>query len=71
MKCKIELSARTVREVGIGCAEVDVPNGWDDVKHLVGKVLSINGVWYGFTGWNSDRLVAYFKRDASTGFFRA
>lgn len=48
-----------------GTATVPVPNGWDDVKPLVGRVLLVDGVAYGFTGWNSDRLVAYFRRNAT------
>jgi hypothetical protein len=62
MTTNIELSARTVRELGGGCVEVDAPNGWEDVKQLQGKVLRINASLYGFTGWNSDRNVAYFKQ---------
>lgn len=48
-----------------GTATVPVPSGWDDVKPLVGRVLLVDGVAYGFTGWNSDRLVAYFRRNAT------
>jgi len=39
---------------------IDVPNGWDDLKKLVKKVLEYNGEFYSFTGWNSDRNVAFF-----------
>ena len=48
-----------------GTATIPVPNGWDEVKPLVGRVLLVDGVAYGFTGWNSDRLVAYFRRNAT------
>ena len=41
---------------------VSVPNGWDDVKNLTNKVLTYNGRDFTFTGWNSDRNEAYFKR---------
>ena len=48
-------------------ATLPVPLGWDNVKPLVGRVLVINGVSYGYTGWNSDKLVAYFKVGGITG----
>ena len=41
--------------------ELDVPNGWDDVQKLVGKVLEFEDRTYVFTGWNSDRNVCYFR----------
>jgi len=43
---------------------LDVPNGWDDVKHLHGRVVLFAGRRFGFTGWNSDRNHAYFGGDA-------
>jgi hypothetical protein len=39
---------------------LEVPAGWDDVKHLHGRVISFAGRRFGFTGWNSDRNLAYF-----------
>lgn len=44
---------------------VSVPNGWEDVSPLVGRVLEFEGRNYGFTGWNSDRNEAYFKSAVS------
>ena len=44
---------------------VSVPNGWDDVAKLTGKVLEFEGRRYGFTGWNSDRNEAYFKSNVA------
>lgn len=44
---------------------IPVPNGWDDVKPYQNKVLRFEGRVYTFTGWNSDRNVAYFKRAVS------
>lgn len=44
---------------------VPAPNGWDDVRPLTARVLRFNGVHYTFSGWNSDRNVAYFKRSQS------
>ena len=41
--------------------EVDCPNGWDDVKKISRKVLEFGGRDFSYTGWNSDRNVAYFK----------
>lgn len=42
---------------------VPVPNGWDDVRALQGKVLTLpdDSRVYTFTGWDSDHLVAYFQ----------
>jgi len=39
---------------------LEVPAGWDDVKHLHGRVISFAGRRFGFTGWNSDHNLAYF-----------
>lgn len=41
---------------------IDVPNGWDDVKKLVKKVLTYDGRKFTFTGWNSDTNQCYFAR---------
>lgn len=49
---------------GVRWLTVGVPNGWDDVRPLTGRVLSFEGREYGFTGWNSDRNVAYFRTGA-------
>jgi len=46
---------------GLPYLEVDVPEGWDDVKKIKGKVLEFGGRDFSYTGWNSDRNVAYFK----------
>ncbi len=40
---------------------VSVPEGWDDVKKLVHKVLSYEGRTFVFTGWNSDTNEAFFR----------
>ena len=47
-------------EIGRDFLEINVPEGWDDVKKLSKKVLKYNGRSFTFTGWNSDRLVCYF-----------
>ena len=39
---------------------LEVPAGWDDVKHLHNRVITFAGRRFGFTGWNSDRNHAYF-----------
>lgn len=39
---------------------VPANNGWDSVKKLPGG-LEYEGNSYGYTGWNSDRNVAYYK----------
>lgn len=46
--------------------EVSVPNGWDDVKKLVNKVIEVNQLDFCYTGWNSDRNVAHFKHNHRT-----
>lgn len=43
-----------------GTLILSVPNGWDDVKRLTGRVITFAGRTYAFTGWNSDHLHAYF-----------
>lgn len=40
---------------------IPVPNGWDDVKTWAGRVLEYAGRRYAYSGWNSDRNVAYFR----------
>ena len=47
---------------------VPCPAGWDDVLALRAHVLEFEGRTFTFTGWNSDRNVAYFK--PGTGFAR-
>ena len=39
-----------------------VPNGWDDVKSIVNKVLVFNRKDFVFSGWNSDKNEVYFFR---------
>lgn len=42
---------------------VPVPNGWDDVREIRAKVLTLpdDSRVYTFTSWDSDHLVAYFQ----------
>jgi len=44
-----------------GYLTVNCPQGWVDVEKLVSKVLEFEGKKFTFTGWNSDRNVAFFK----------
>lgn len=53
-----------VDPAGVRWLTVGVPNGWDDVKPLTSRVLEFEGRQYGFSGWNSDRNVAYFRTGA-------
>ena len=46
--------------------EVAVPNGWDDVKKLVNKVIEVNNIDFCYTGWNSDKCIAYFRHNNRT-----
>lgn len=41
--------------------EISVPNGWDDVKKICKKVLRFSGRDHGFSAWNSDKNIAYFR----------
>jgi hypothetical protein len=53
----------SIREdVGREFLTVDCPEGWDDVKKLVKKVLTFEGRKFAYTGWNSDRNEAFFAR---------
>ena len=47
-------------------SEVAVPNGWNDVKKLVNKVIEVNNIDFCYTGWNSDRNIACFKHNNRT-----
>lgn len=49
---------------GVRWLTVGAPSGWDDVRPLTSRVLEFEGRQYGFTGWNSDRNVAYFRTGA-------
>jgi len=44
---------------------IDCPAGWDDVKKISRKVLAYEGRNYTFTGWCSDRNVAFFRDGAA------
>lgn len=46
---------------GVGYAEVKI-TGWEDVKRLP-QVLMSRGRLYGYSAWNSDRLVAIYRTD--------
>jgi len=53
----------TIRpEVRRESLQIAVPNGWDDVRKLTGKVLVFEGRRFTFTGWNSDSLLCFFHR---------
>jgi len=39
---------------------ISIPNGWDDCKKFVKKVLRFDGRNFTFRSWNSDRLEVYF-----------
>lgn len=49
-------------DLGSEFLEIEAPGGWDDVQKLVGKVLEYDGRNFRYSGWNSDRNVAYFVR---------
>jgi len=49
-------------DVGREFLTVKVPNGWDDCKKIVNKVLTFENRKFTWTGWNSDRNEAFFFR---------
>lgn len=57
----VSVLSATVDPTGAHWITVSVPDGWDDVRPLTARVLSFEGQEYVFTGWNSDRNVAYFR----------
>jgi len=61
-----EVSARHTYREGFGhYLNIEVPNGWDDVRKLTKKVLHHDGRKYTFRGWNSDRNECYFHSNGS------
>ena len=46
--------------------EVQVPNGWDSVKKIMYKVIEVNSLDFSYTGWNSDKCIAYFRHNNRT-----
>jgi hypothetical protein len=60
MNATIRTDKISVRVTTLGL-EAEVPNGWDDVKNLVNKVLEFDGRTFTFFGWNSDRNVCFFR----------
>ena len=69
MKTFATVAAKKISVIHEVCADVDreflrisIPNGWDDVKKLVNKVLTYDGRDFTYSGWNSERNVAYFYR---------
>ena len=49
-------------ELGLEYISFDIPNGWDDVKHICKKVLMFDGRPFTFSCWNSDRMECIFRR---------
>ena len=46
--------------------EVQVPDGWDSVKKIMDKVIEVNSLDFSYTGWNSDKNIAYFRHNNRT-----
>jgi len=63
---EVAVSHSTREDIGREFLTVSCPEGWDDVKKLVKKVLTFDGRKFTFTGWNSDRNEAYFTRGLNT-----
>jgi hypothetical protein len=64
---EVEYNRVAVQSTPGGTLVVGVPEGWDDVKNLLSKVIVFNDVEHVYTGWNSDRNEAYFKPSKSVG----
>lgn len=59
----IPISSHSIRhDVGREFLTISCPDGWDDVKKLVKKVLIFDKKKFTFTGWNSDRNECFFVR---------
>jgi len=41
--------------------QIDIPNGWDDVKKICRRVLRFEGRAYTFMSWSSDTMKCHFK----------
>lgn len=41
--------------------QIDVPNGYEDVKKIMNKVIEVNNYDFVYSAWNSDKNIAYFK----------
>lgn len=50
----IAIESATTDYRGWKWLRISVPNGWDDCKKLVKKVLIFNGETYVWRSWNSD-----------------
>lgn len=48
---------------GIHWIEIPI-SGWDEVKTHTKKILEFNGREYGWSCWNSDRMVSVFRSPA-------
>lgn len=48
---------------GVGVITLPLDDGFDSYKKLP-RVLSYGSRLYGKTGWNSDRMVCYYRNDA-------
>ena len=46
--------------------EVQVPDGWKSVKKIMDKVIEVNSLDFSYTGWNSDKNIAYFRHNNRT-----
>ena len=46
--------------------EVQVPDGWNSVKKIMDKVIEVNSLDFSYTGWNSDKCIAYFRHNNRT-----
>ena len=49
-------------DIGLEYIQFDVPNGWDDVKKVCKKALVYDGRKFGFSCWDSDKLICLFRR---------
>lgn len=48
------------------CIFIDLPNGWETLQPLTGKVLEYKGKNFVFLAWNSDRNEAWWIESDQT-----
>jgi hypothetical protein len=63
----VEISRHAVTDDGVHWIEIDI-SGWDDVRKTNKRTLIFEGREYGWSCWNSDRMVSVFKSPAPQRF---
>lgn len=66
----IPITPRFREDDGSHWLQIDIPNGWDDVRKICKRVLSFEGRTYVFASWNSDTMVCSFKASTNVAKFK-